>query len=91
MTADFRVRADARWVRGLSGPHHTPGGRPETWSNYVGTDRPPAIFAVFQHRRRMFLANKQAAVTAVGMPLMLLPMLMMIVRQVREWRSLHRR
>jgi hypothetical protein len=37
------------------------------------------------------LANIQAAAMAVGVPHMLLPLMMMIVRHVREWRSLHRR
>jgi hypothetical protein len=61
----------------------------KTWSNYVGTTGPRASFC--GAASTAVLANKQAAVTAVGVPLMLLPMLMMIVRQVREWRSLHRR
>jgi len=37
------------------------------------------------------LANKEAAEIAAGVCRMLLPMLMMMVRHVREWQSLRRR
>jgi hypothetical protein len=62
---------------------------PETVSDDAGTTSPRASFC--GAASTPVLANKQAASIAAGVPLMLLPMLMMIVRQVREWRSVHRR